>query len=872
MDNIIAHLLSGKISGNDHILPFLWLHGEPEETLREYMGVIHKANIGAVCVESRPHPDFLGAQWWHDLDIILDEAQKRGMKVWILDDSHFPTGYANGALQEADASLCRQSLVYRILTTAAEGEKVIVSREECEKVPDWQPNRAEQYNMDFSSLRKFTDDRFVGVVAVKLGGTAKEDILDLTGQVKSGSFTFAVPEGIWRIYAFNLTRNRGPHRAYINMMSKASCKVLLDTVYEAHWQHYKELFGKTIAGFFSDEPEIGNGHLYESGKRFWEVEDQAWSDEIEQELKTRLGEDFVRLLPLLWEQEFDGLLTAQARHIYMDTVSNAVKRDFSEQIGSWCRDHGVEYIGHLIEDNNQHLRCGSSLGHYFRGLSGQDMAGIDCIGGQVLPQGEWDGPYGLMGKPRSGLFYHYVLGKLGSSLAAIAPQKHGRCMCEIFGNYGWEEGVRLEKYLSDHFLVRGVNYFVPHAFSPKDFPDPDCPPHFYAHGHNPQYRHFGHLMAYIGRMSALFSGGHHDASVAILYNAEADWMGFSMALETVAQPLADGQVDYDFIPLDVFTHRDDWNTRIQNGLQVNTQHYRTLLIPGCDHLPGFAAEIIKELTENGCEVLFVGRKPENLEGTVINPSQIVDLVERTVRIAPENNRIRSMRYFGETERYLFVNEGTECYTGTISVPARGSCYIYNVWDNRIETVQAEDNENGTMLTVCIHPGKSLVVVFDKAETLASPVVCEGFCEDISRGWRRSICGSIDYPVFREDKLQDLPDTLAQEQPLFSGFVRYEKGISAGSGSSYVLEITDAYEGVEVFVNGRSCGIKIVPPMCYDLSQVLQPGKNTIAIEVATTLERHMSTQPDPIRQHLGLGDKQPACPSGISGSVKLWKK
>ena len=46
------------------------------------------------------------------------------------------------------------------------------------------------------------------------------------------------------------------------MMSAASCRKLIDAVYEPHWAHYKKEFGKTIAGFFSDEPEIGNGHLY----------------------------------------------------------------------------------------------------------------------------------------------------------------------------------------------------------------------------------------------------------------------------------------------------------------------------------------------------------------------------------------------------------------------------------------------------------------------------------------------------------------------------------------------------------------------------------------------------------------------------------
>lgn len=872
MDDKIKRLLSGEETGRRHILPFLWLHGEPEETLREYMGVIQGTGIGAVCVESRPHPDFLGKQWWHDLDMILDEAQKRDMQVWILDDSHFPTGYAAGKMEDADESLCRQSLVYRVLADVSGGEQVTLSREDWETLPDWVPNQMERYTMDISKLRRFHDDRFVGLAAVKLGGTAKEDILDLTGRTASPRFTFTAPQGHWRIYALSLTRNRGPHRNYINMMSKASCKVLLDTVYEAHWQHYGNLFGKTIVGFFSDEPEIGNGHLYETGKRFWEVEDQAWSEEVEQAMKTRLGEDFVRLLPLLWEQEFDGSLTASLRHTYMDIVTRAVSRDFSEQIGTWCHAHGVEYIGHLIEDNNQHLRCGSSLGHYFRGLSGQTKAGIDCIGGQVLPQGEWDGPYGLMGEHRSGLFYHYVLGKLGSSLAAIDPKKQGNCMCELFGNYGWEAGLRLYRYLADHFLVRGVNWFVPHAFSPKDFPDSDCPPHFYAHGHNPQYRHFGYLMAYLGRMAALFSGGHHDASTAILYNAEADWMGDAMSLETVAQPLADSQIDYDFVPLDVFTDGERWNTKLGSGLSVNTQHYKTLLIPGCDHLPEGTAEILSALRQNGCRVFFVGRKPENLEGTVITAERLPDIAERKIRIAPENNRIRCMRYLGETERYLIVNEGTQCWEGTVTVPGSGSCYRYDAWENRVETVPSKPIPEGTELTVSVYPGKSLVIVFDQAEALAQPLTCDGVCEDISRQWKRSICKSIDYPAFREETVTDLPDSLAQEQPLFSGFVRYEKDILSSSGSQTLLEITDAFEGVEVFVNGKSLGIQIVPPMRYDLTGALHPGKNQLRIEVATNLERQMSTQPDPIRQYLGLGDKQSTCPSGISGRVRLCEK
>lgn len=210
------------------------------------------------------------------------------------------------------------------------------------------------------------------------------------------------------------------------------------------------------------------------------------------------------------------------RYTYMDCVTRLVENSFSKQIGEWCRTRGVEYIGHLIEDSDLHCRTGSSLGHYFRGIRYQSMGGVDCIGGQVIPQGEDDNKKSILFGPRDGEFNHYALAKMASSIAQVNPIMHGRSMCEIFGNYGWVEGVRLEKYLIDHFVVRGVNYFVPHAFNCKAYPDKDCPPHFFAHGNNPQYRHFGALMAYTNRVCNLISGGRADTRVAVLYHGEAE--------------------------------------------------------------------------------------------------------------------------------------------------------------------------------------------------------------------------------------------------------------------------------------------------------------------------------------------------------------
>ena len=164
-------------------------------------------------------------------------------------------------------------------------------------------------------------------------------------------------------------------------------------------------------------------------------------------------------------------------------------------MGKWCSERGVHYIGHNIEDNGAHARLGYGTGHYFRGQTYQSFSGIDVIGTQVVP----GMPYhhdGFATGGCNGEFYHFALGKLGASSAHLERNKEGRAMCEAFGAYGWNEGLKLMKWITDHLIVRGINYIVPHAFNPKEYPDWDCPPHFYAHGYNPQFRYFKYYSDY----------------------------------------------------------------------------------------------------------------------------------------------------------------------------------------------------------------------------------------------------------------------------------------------------------------------------------------------------------------------------------------
>ena len=166
MKQTIQNLLQDR--GGNYILPFFWQHGETEEVLREYMGAIYDCGIGAVCVEARPHPDYVGPQWWHDMDIILDEARKREMKVWILDDAHFPTGFAAGKMTDAAPELCKQYINISQADVCGPMPQALLKVGEMAKyTPNPFAGGMASMFMRGAKVREFDDDK---LIALNIGG------------------------------------------------------------------------------------------------------------------------------------------------------------------------------------------------------------------------------------------------------------------------------------------------------------------------------------------------------------------------------------------------------------------------------------------------------------------------------------------------------------------------------------------------------------------------------------------------------------------------------------------------------------------------------------------------------------------------------
>ncbi len=159
------------------LAPFFWLHGESEDVLKEEIEAIYNSGIRAVCLESRTHEDFCKEHWFSDVRFIISECKKRGMKVWILDDKHFPSGYAAGALENENHDM----RAWGITETHVD-------------IPGGMDELALLTNIHMGS-----EDELLAVIACRhIEGSEllTGEAIDLTENVSDGMVHFSLPDGI----------------------------------------------------------------------------------------------------------------------------------------------------------------------------------------------------------------------------------------------------------------------------------------------------------------------------------------------------------------------------------------------------------------------------------------------------------------------------------------------------------------------------------------------------------------------------------------------------------------------------------------------------------------------------------------------------
>jgi len=327
----------------------------------------------------------------------------------------------------------------------------------------------------------------------------------------------------------------------------------LRTVYEAHAEHFGAELGRTIVGFFYDEPETHGD----------------WGTEVIPLLRER-GVDWKAAL-VAWKLQLAGEEHVAARYQYQDALAEAWGRTLYGGIERWCRERGLRSMGHFLEHKLNYLSPRLCAGNAFQLQKYSSMGGIDAVFEQFT-----------MGRHDTRNYKIWQTPKLGSSISHAYGKQDDLAMVEIFGGMGQDLSYREMKWLTDHMHVSGVNLHVPHSFNPSAPHDDDCPPYFFNGSHEPRWPLYRVYADYTSRLSLMLSEGRHVCSVAVLYPGTSCHFGKFTTPEFLTSALQDGAFDCDWLPYDVFEE----TVEIASGeLRLHDERYRALVVPGVDVIP-----------------------------------------------------------------------------------------------------------------------------------------------------------------------------------------------------------------------------------------------------------------------------------------------
>ena len=317
-----------------------------------------------------------------------------------------------------------------------------------------------------------------------------------------------------------------------DILNPAAVARFISLTHEAYFREFAPDFGRTIIGFFTDEPSIlgrNTRGLFPWTRGFARIFEDA-------------GGCTAGLAGLFTGEENDD--TALYRRLILKRECDV----YYAALSSWCESHGIALMGHPHQSDDIELE------RFFH-IPGQDL-----VLRWIAPEkGDLDG-------------MDTVMAKCSADMARLTGRSRNSSEC--FGACGrpdnpWHlTGADLKWYI-DYLAVRGVNLFIPHAFyySLRDRRSGERPPDV---GPGsiwwPSYKNWS---SYMGRLSCLMAESSLKTDIAVLCRNR------EMHADAVA-PLFASQRSFQYIPESI------WNQcREENGRLVCCENsYRAVLGPG----------------------------------------------------------------------------------------------------------------------------------------------------------------------------------------------------------------------------------------------------------------------------------------------------
>ena len=353
--------------------------------------------------------EYLSKDWWKYINMAVKEAKKRGMKVWLIDDAKYPSGFAGGKFSRERPDLKMWALI--------------------QLDEQWEVKAGEEFA-----------DREVPAGAVSAVATSRGQV-NRRLEIKDGKLTFNAGVHPWTISFAGYAHKSGDTRA-VNLANRGK-----DTTNFLHdhlnpeavdkfieWTHKaavdaigKEI-GNTVMGFRGDEPE----YMY-----------TPWTPAILDVFKEKKGYDPTPYFASFFaptRTEYEKRVKAD----YFDVWSEMFADNFFKRQADFLEANGMASITHLNNEHQMPVNIEAN-GDFFRCLNRVQIPGIDVISNHVGIGVDNDFP------------------KLASSVAHVYGRP--RAFSETMGAV--RADLASSKQVLNYQFVRGINYFEYNFWSSK---------------------------------------------------------------------------------------------------------------------------------------------------------------------------------------------------------------------------------------------------------------------------------------------------------------------------------------------------------------------------------------------------------------------
>lgn len=659
VDELAANFLEPPV---EYSLSFYWGWDGTmtEEVIARDLDAFKERGVHIVSLESgydMGYP-YLSEGWFKLVQKTVALAKERDMRVWIVDEGKYPSGFAGGKFT-TDAPELRM--------------KALVKEEEIELKTG-------------ETISRELSDAIVSAVAFN-----SEDNSNQIIEIQSGKLEWTAPEGNWKVLLVkhdfrssptravnNLTRGKDPSNSLCDYLDTLATQKFIEFTHAEHEKYVGEEFGKTVLGFRGDEPD-------------YSIRGIPWTTAIFDKFKEIKGYDVQPYVAAFFTPE----LTDEQKRVkadYWDVWSTMFSENFFKVQSDWCGERNVQYLVHLNREDKM-LGLVHHEGDFFKDMRYPQMPGVDAIWNQIWPDSlVTDFP------------------KYASSAAHVFGKP--RSFTESFAAYRKEPTVEQAKWVLDHQFVRGIN-MVEVMFVPASTNGELGLANWTAD------ERFADYAKYIHRSAYLLSQGQPAAKIAVYHPTTSMYMDDEKSNETtlkVMQQLLENQRDFDFI--DEYALSTGLKLDDDKLINLSGQAYEAVLVPSASVISKSSLERLQAFVSEGGEVVFIGRTPSVVvEKTFLDAAGAPDLSwaafidsdkidEAVLAKLPAaevsfDKKCPDVKYthrkLQDGELYFFFNEGNEKQTLTAKIEGSGQQVQY--WDAmsaRMMKMKAETIDDGIL--------------------------------------------------------------------------------------------------------------------------------------------------------------------------------